>query len=408
VVARQSSHDDRTMAMLHPSDHFSSTEPLSHVLISSLFVHRLSLIPEAIASPSSSQGSYHKIYFVRLPTGEGLWAGREVVLRVARKAITCIKVENEVAMIELVRRAGVPAPEVMFYSSDISQTDNVLGYEYICQERISYPALSDTYNSLSPKALGNVISQLVDIFIKMFDLQLPGGGLYGSLRVCTDGNIGSGPVIEETMWQISDIKRYFTSEPYNLSSETFSTLNPTSSYPTYPAYVSAFLKTYHHVISIHPAVTFLVHLLGPLQKLIEKLDEAEENWVKRLRDEKGLRGRLWHKDFHFGNLLCDDEGNIRSVIDWEFAGIGVNLSLLFFLHISCSSQHPTLLPPDRTLSHLSQKDPPPCPMPSLTYESSPRHRPFSIHGLSSSPPFLNSVLLPSHQHGHTSQTKITC
>lgn len=118
------------------------------------------------------------------------------------------------------------------------------------------------------------------------------------------------------------MKRYFHDPPFNLVSETVSTLNPASSYPTWIAYISAFLKSYHHVISIHPSVGFLRHLLDPLQRLIEKLDTGEVDWVRNLQQEKGLRARLWHRDLHFGNILADPDGVIHGVIDWEFAGTG--------------------------------------------------------------------------------------
>lgn len=127
-----------------------------------------------------------------------------------------------------------------------------------------------------------------------------------------------------------DILRYYHAAPYNLTRESFATLNPCGWYPSWVAYISAFLKCYYHVILVHPSVSFLSCLLGPLQRLIEKLDNREIDWVRRLRDEKGLQGRLWHRDLHFGNLLADEEGNIRAIIDWEFSGVGVS-SLWSFL-----------------------------------------------------------------------------
>jgi aminoglycoside phosphotransferase (APT) family kinase protein len=36
---------------------------------------------------------------------------------------------------------------------------------------------------------------------------------------------------------------------------------------------------------------------------------------------------------HFGNILADEEGEVRGIIDWEFAGVGVRFSITcsFFL-----------------------------------------------------------------------------
>ncbi|KAJ7098385.1 kinase-like domain-containing protein [Mycena epipterygia] len=302
------------MAMLHPDDEaFSKQEILSHTAISSLFNDRLGLVPTSITCPES-QGSFHKVYFVSLSESDGHpWSGRDVVLRVARKTIIKTKTENEMALLDLVRSSGIPVPEVVFYCSD---PNNPLGYEYNCMEKISYPSLADTWPTLSSAQLDHVLDQMVDIFIKLFSIEVPPN--HGSLAL----NGQSGPVIEETMWQFPDIKRYFHAEPYNLTGETFATLNPTDYYQSWPAYISAFLKKYHHIISIHPAVDFLRDLLEPLQQLISKLDAADVPWVQRLRDEPALRGRLVHRDFHFGNILADHDGTIKAIIDWEFAGIG--------------------------------------------------------------------------------------
>jgi aminoglycoside phosphotransferase (APT) family kinase protein len=59
-----------------------------------------------------------------------------------------------------------------------------------------------------------------------------------------------------------------------------------------------------------------------MDKLNDETDGSVE-WVRRLRDEYGLKGRLWHRDMHFGNILADEEGEIKGIIDWEFAGVGV-------------------------------------------------------------------------------------
>ncbi|KAJ7221771.1 kinase-like domain-containing protein [Mycena rebaudengoi] len=307
--------------MLHAEDEeFSRRDILSHESISALFNERLGLVPTSITSPQS-QGAFHKVYFVSLSVNEGKrWSGRDVVLRVARKTILTKKTENEMALLGILRKAQLPVPEVVFFCSD---PDNPLNYEYNCLERIPYPSLADIWTTLSPEQLDDVLDQIVDCFLKIFAIQVPSN--HGSLSL--DG--GSGPVLEETMWQLPDITRYFHADPYNLTAETFSTLNPTGSYSTWVAYISAFLKTYHHIISIHPSVSFLLDLLDPLQSLIAKLDASQgsqDAWVKRLVDEPGLRGRLFHRDFHFGNMLADEDGNIKAIIDWEFAGIGASFA----------------------------------------------------------------------------------
>ncbi|KAF8217831.1 kinase-like domain-containing protein [Mycena galopus ATCC 62051] len=304
------------MAMLHADDlAFATQQVLSDSAVSALFTERIGLLPTRITAPES-QGAFHKVYFVSLDekyNADISWSGKEVVLRVARRTIANVKTENEMALLRVLRAADIPVPAVVFFCAD---PDNPFKYEYNCLERITYPSLADTWSNLSPAQLDSVLDQIVDIFVKMWSIDVP--RTHGSLRL--DGT--SGPVIEETMWTIPDIIRYFHAPPYNLTSETFSSLNPTSSYASWPAYICAFLRTYAHIVAIHPSVDWLQDLLHPLQRVIAIIDAAEVPWVQRLRGAPELRGRLFHRDFHFGNILADDQGNIKAVIDWEFAGIG--------------------------------------------------------------------------------------
>lgn len=121
--------------MIHPDDlNFSQSDPISLSLIETLFERRLSLTPISITSPKSTTGQYHKIYFVALGSGSGRWAGSQVILRVARKAIPHIKVRNEIGCLKAAKSVGVPVPEVLFFSDDALDAENLLGYEYIAME----------------------------------------------------------------------------------------------------------------------------------------------------------------------------------------------------------------------------------------------------------------------------------
>ncbi|KAJ7052788.1 kinase-like domain-containing protein [Mycena amicta] len=316
------------MAWVHPDDEaFSHQDILAQDSIRGLFTTRLGLDAINISS-SEDQGVYHKIYFVSLSEAEGNpWSGRDVVLRVARKAFVKIKTEDEVAVLQLLRESGVPVPRVVFFSSD---PDDPLGYEYNCLEKISYPSLEKIWQNLSATRLDGVLDQFVDIFIRLFDIGRP--GVYGGLAL----GGGAGPVVEQVMWQYPDIVRYFHNSPYNLTSETFTSLNPTGFYNTWPDYISAFLKSYHHIASIHPSVAFLRQFLPRLQSLIDALDKpVAEPWIQHLRASDDLRPRLFHADFHFGNILADMDGTIKSIVDWEFARMGPPFSVTMSLIKSC-------------------------------------------------------------------------
>lgn len=133
-----------------------------------------------------------------------------------RKSIKKIKIENEVAFLKICKTAHIPVPDVIFYDSEYGNSE--LGFEFICIEsefssfshagtrtflptEIEHPPLLDIVMSLSKKALDNILDQMVDLFIKMWDIE-PGNGALGSRRIDSlSGNILPGPVLEETMWQ---------------------------------------------------------------------------------------------------------------------------------------------------------------------------------------------------------------
>ncbi|KAJ6454584.1 phosphotransferase enzyme family-domain-containing protein [Mycena sanguinolenta] len=305
------------MALLHADDiAFATQQVLSDSAISALFTERLGLLPTRILA-SPSQGAFHKVYFVSLAEGNNNpWSGRDVVLRVARRTISKVKTENEMALLRVLRAAGIPVPEVVFFCAD---PENPLKYEYNCLERISYPSLADTFSSLSPAQLDLVLDQSVDLFIKMWSIDVP--RIHGSLRI--DGT--SGPVIEETMWTLCP--RHHPLLPRHAVQPCRRNFRHPQSNGIVHAYICAFLRTYAHVVTIHPSVDWLRDLLPSLQQVITILatDSADTPWIGRLRDAPELLSRLFHRDFHFGNILAD-EAAIKAVIDWEFAGIGPSLA----------------------------------------------------------------------------------
>jgi hypothetical protein len=82
------------MSVVHPDDlSFTTGDPVSVEQISALFLARLGLTVNTshITSPTSTQGAYNKVYFVSLPSSgdqaEAAWAGKDVVLRIARSAL---------------------------------------------------------------------------------------------------------------------------------------------------------------------------------------------------------------------------------------------------------------------------------------------------------------------------------
>jgi hypothetical protein len=55
---------------------------------------------------------------------------------------------------------------------------------------------------MSPRVLDKILDQLVELFIKMYTIELPQGEALGSLHLHNDGTVMPGPVLEEVMWQL--------------------------------------------------------------------------------------------------------------------------------------------------------------------------------------------------------------
>jgi hypothetical protein len=201
--------------------------------------------------------------------------------------------------------------------------------------------------TMSDATLSHVLQQLVRFHVlalTSLDTIISNSDAYGSLRVALPSGsvfeadvrsaiIKPGPVLEETMWSVPDVQRYFHAAPYSLTEESVQTLNPSAAhgYADYPAYVAAFLSAYIHVIRVHPNAGFLKHILPALDKVVAKLETpgtSAEPWIQQLREKKELKGHFWHRDVHFGNILVDPEsGEWKAVLDWEFAGLGVCRSI---------------------------------------------------------------------------------
>jgi hypothetical protein len=67
---------------------------------------------------------------------------------------------------------------------------------------IPYSPLSEMWTTMSPQGLDRILDQLVDIFIKMYTIELPLDEALGSIHLQSDGTIVPGPVLEEVMWQL--------------------------------------------------------------------------------------------------------------------------------------------------------------------------------------------------------------
>ncbi|KAF8603035.1 hypothetical protein BDV93DRAFT_607102 [Ceratobasidium sp. AG-I] len=350
------------MAMLHPDDeHYWIKNALSDDQINSLFSQKCGSTTTTIVRPKDLGAAYHAVIFCRVSLDSSKQdILSHVVLRVSRPCIPRTKTENEVVAImqHLRRHTKIPVPDIYFWDN---MEDNVLGHEYICMERILHPSLDKMFGTLSEAALERVLSQLVDFFIQLRRVSPSSGRrMFGGLQfdkhivlaslpgeAPSEKYVIPGPIVEETFWQIPDVKRYWNDYPDSaLVNITFDDLNVRGPFDNWPSWVHAWLKKYEMQVIVHPRLEFCrARIAGSLQKLIVLLEAPEPaSWLQELRRKNG-GGSLYlsMKDLHGGNVLVDEQGTIHAFSEHASASpsmidrsrrCGFGRSSLFFPAIS--------------------------------------------------------------------------
>lgn len=227
----------------------------------------------------------------------------DLVLRVAGHHIPRIKTENEVAVMNWLRKnTTVPVPEVIRF--DVT-SNNVLQHEFTVLERVRGTALHEIYGRLSQEQLEQIVDQIIDIVEQLHHRSWD--GVSGLTRAPGSGDVIPGRILEETYWQAPDIAKHFPSE----SVETFNIHGP---YESYTAYITALIRVYQHAIRLHSS-------LEPYRDLLPRLD-ALVNTFARHPKLNYTRYVLAHKDLHMANIMYDEYSErITGILDWEFSGI---------------------------------------------------------------------------------------
>ena len=283
-----------------PADYIPSK--LSHASIIALLESVGLPKPSEIVRPRVT-ASYHAIYFLAFPAASDPKA-EKLVLRVSGPHLPKIKTENEAAIMCWVsKNTTIPIPRVIRYDSS---TENPLNHEYTLLSCAHGQSLSDIYASLTEVQVSVIIDQLIDVLVQLHAHEW---SAIGGLQFDDAGNVGLGPVLEETFWQVPDIIKYWP------AGETVETLNISGPFKTYVEYISAHVRKYIHMIKVHEKLAFMREYITRLEAFLDALkeDAKELNRVKY---------RLAHKDLHFANVLYDVQaGHITSIIDWEFSGV---------------------------------------------------------------------------------------
>ncbi|PYI01998.1 hypothetical protein BO78DRAFT_326098 [Aspergillus sclerotiicarbonarius CBS 121057] len=302
--------------MTAPNNYLAPALPAD--LITELILF-LDLPRPTLVEPLQVSAAFHTIYLIHFnpDTAASIPARREpdgsviLVLRVSGRQLPTIKTLNEVGVMTWVRQnTHIPVPAVVRYSAT---EDNPIGHEFTLLEKAAGVSVEKVYPTLSTESKTKMVEQLTNYLIELHSHPWT-DGYVGGLTI-RDGEIASGPPIEETYWQAPDITTYWEDK------ETLESLNPFKSdgYASYTAYNVACLERYIHAMEVHPSLAAHRDRIPRLRQLIAALESPEHK-----EELNRVSYVLAHKDLHFANIMCDPtdpECPITAVLDWEFSSV---------------------------------------------------------------------------------------
>ncbi|KAK4448861.1 kinase-like domain-containing protein [Podospora aff. communis PSN243] len=261
-------------------------------------------LPKATSiAPAKVTAEYHSIYFITVPESAKSLDHAELVLRVSGRHIPVIKTRNEIGVMSwLAKNTTIPIPDVI--ANDDSE-DNPINHEYTLLSKAKGVTLSSIFDDIDDDQAIIILDQLIDILNQLHSHPWPG---IGGITLNSSGDPVLSQVLDENFWQLPDIAKFWPGH-------TITELNIQGPYDSYVDFISAQVKHYIRLVSLHPKLEFMLDLIPRLEAFIEVLPShsAELNNVAL---------RLAHKDLHFANILLDPETNkITAILDWEFSGV---------------------------------------------------------------------------------------
>ena len=285
--------------MSTPAEHLPG--PISDNQINDLLAS-ISLPKASSIVPAQVTAEYHSIYFITIPPNE-TQTHTNLVLRVSGHHLPRIKTTNEVGIMSWIsKNTTIPIPEVVAYDASV---DNPIAHEYTLLSRAKGETLSEVYTTLNEEQIRGILDQLIDILAQ---LHAHKWDAIGGLNINAQGEIVLAPLVDETFWQVPDLKLW-------PETETVASLNIAGPYPNYIDYVSAQTRHYIRLISIHDKLAFM-------RPDIPRLEAFRASLPRHAAELNDTKLRLAHKDLHWANLLYDTTSSrITAVLDWEFSAV---------------------------------------------------------------------------------------
>ncbi|KAL9023073.1 MAG: hypothetical protein Q9180_008408, partial [Flavoplaca navasiana] len=195
--------------------------------------------------------------------------------------------------------------------------DSSMRIAYGIPEGAFSPRLVPYLHGIGPPLLKVVVAQFEFQALSQADLQDRPGDVTshvyewhtsGGLNINPHSEIAIAHIVDETFWQIPDLKLW-------PETETVAGLNAAGPYSSYVDYVSAQIRQHIRLISIHKKLAFMRPDIPRLEAFLAVVPQhaTELNTTKL---------RLAHKDLHWANILYNKKSSkITAVLDWEFSAI---------------------------------------------------------------------------------------
>ncbi|UPX10411.1 Phosphotransferase enzyme [Ascochyta rabiei] len=284
------------------------------------------------------EGNYNKAYRLEMDNGQ------KVIAKVPHPNAgpQVLTTSSEVATMEFARTVlNIPVPKVLAWSA----TDqNPVQAEYIIMEEARGSQLHKVWQDLSLRSKSNVIREFVDVERKLLSVSF---NKLGSLYFKDCGIAGCKPAVVTTCPQdvVDHIESRYSIGPITRREfwkEQHSDSRYQGPWISSAEYLESIARLEIDWISSHANVQEPSkspwQYISPEQNSPEAHTALLQKFLLIIphitpQDSELVSPRLWHPDFHAGNIYIDDQARISCVIDWQGAWntpvfIGANPPLL--------------------------------------------------------------------------------
>ncbi|CAN9473666.1 unnamed protein product [Alternaria alternata] len=273
---------------------------------------------ERVSFDKIGEGNYNKAYRLEMDDGQKIIAKVPHPNAGPPKLTTA----SEVAIMEFARTIlNIPVPRVLAWSA----TDqNPVQAEYIIMEEASGSQLHEVWQDPPLRKKSDIIREFVDIERRLLSISFDNGIAGCEPAVVTNGpqDVDShvestyciGPITRREFWakQRSDMQYHgpWTSSAEYLKSIARREIEWINAYadPQEPS-KTPWQYTSPQQMSPEAHTALLAKFLATVSYVTPK-------------DPELASPRLWHPDFHSGNVYVDDQARISCIIDWQGAWAG--------------------------------------------------------------------------------------